>query len=267
MNAIKMVVTDMDGTLLNSNHEVSSRFYNAFHQLKQKGIQFVVATGRPYYSTIKKLDSIKNEIIIVAENGGLVSDNKTLIHSNNIDSTTLLELYNLVTKIEDTYPIFCTKNRAYIIRTSTELIAVFSEYYSEYTLIDKFEEINDDVIKIALYHTHDSEKHIYPFVKHLNKQLNVVISGNNWVDISNTNSNKGNAIKLLQKRLNIKQSETMAFGDYNNDLELLKYAKYSYAMANAHPKVKAVANYDTASNDEFGVEIILEALIKNLNNE
>ncbi|MGJ8550543.1 HAD family hydrolase [Winogradskyella wichelsiae] len=261
MKNVKMVVTDMDGTLLNSNHEVSERFFKIFKTLQQQNIRFVAASGRPYYSIIEKLESIKTDITIVAENGGLIIENENVLLANVLDSKLLLQLYELVTKIDNAYPIFCTQNQAYILRASDDMVEIFAEYYSNYTIIDSFEEIKDKVIKIALYHTINSEAHIFPLVKHLKPELSVVVSGNHWVDISEAITNKGNAITLLQKTYNIKPEETMAFGDYNNDLELLKCSKYSYAMENAHPDVKVVANYETLSNNNFGVEVILEQLI------
>ncbi|MFK7834451.1 MAG: HAD family hydrolase [Winogradskyella sp.] len=261
MKDVKMVVTDMDGTLLNSNHEVSHRFFEVFKILKQQHIMFVAASGRPYYSIVEKLQPIKEDITIVAKNGGLIIQNERILLANSIPTEKLSELYHLVSNLKDTYPIFCTKQKAFILRTKDDLIHTFSEYYSNYTIIDTFEDIKDAVIKIALYHTTNSEAHIYPFVKHLKPEFNVVVSGNHWVDISDAITNKGHAVTFLQKIHHIKPSETMAFGDYNNDLELLKCAKYSYAMSNAHPNVKAVANFETTSNDEFGVELILESLV------
>lgn len=261
MKAIKMVVTDMDGTLLNSKHEVSTRFFEVFKHLKQQNVKFVTASGRPYYSIVGKLEPIKEDITIVAENGGLVIQNESVLLANLIKPEKLPKLFNLVTQIKGTYPIFCTKHQAFIIRASDHLVKTFCEYYSEYTLIDSFEEITGDVIKIALYHSINSEANIFPFVKHLKPEFNVVVSGNHWVDISEAITNKGKALTFLQNHFNIKPSETMAFGDFNNDLEMLKCADYSYAMANAHPDVKAIANYATESNDEFGVELVLEDLI------
>jgi HAD superfamily hydrolase (TIGR01484 family) len=70
LSRVKMVVTDMDGTLLNSNHEVSNRFFELYAALKQRGILFVAASGRQYNSIVDKLGPIKNEIIVIAENGG-----------------------------------------------------------------------------------------------------------------------------------------------------------------------------------------------------
>ena len=261
MKNIKMVVTDLDGTLLNSNHEVSSRFFEIFKQLKQQNILFVAASGRPYYSIKEKLKTIKEAITIIAENGGLVLKNEELLLSNALSNQNLLRLYNIVDTIENAFPLYCTRHKAYIKRASDEMIQLFSEYYSNYTIIDSIEEIKDEVIKIALYHPSNSEANIYPFVKHLNSEFNVVVSGNHWVDISDALTNKGHAIQFLQKHHNILASETMAFGDFNNDFEMLQCATYSYAMENAHDNIKAIANYQTTTNDNFGVERVLEELI------
>ena len=261
MKNIKLVVSDMDGTLLNSKHEVSDNFSNLYNQLKNNGVRFVAASGRPFYSIIEKLKHIDNNLTIIAENGALVVDKSHVIICNAIDKVELKKLYNNVTSIENTYPIFCTKDVAYIKRTSDELIKTFSEYYSNFEIIETYDEIKADVIKIALYHDINSEEHIYPHVKQFNTKFNVVVSGNHWVDISENISNKGTALKFLQKHLNILASETMAFGDYNNDLEMLENAHYSYAMANAHENVKKISNYKTKSNDENGVELVLEELL------
>ena len=261
MKNVKMVISDMDGTLLNSNHQVSDRFFELYKLLKQKDILFVAASGRPYYSMVDKFGTIKNDITIVAENGGLVLQNDQLLLSNSLSDEKLKMLFDLTGTIKDAYPLFCTKHKAYIKRTSDELITLFSEFYTNYTIIDSVDEIKDDVIKIALYNITNSEANIYPHVQHLKDEFNVVVSGNHWVDISDKITNKGHAIEFLQKHYNVKPSETMAFGDYNNDYEMLQLASYSYAMANAHENIKSIANYQTKSNDEFGVEYILEQLI------
>jgi len=90
----------------------------------------------------------------------------------------------------------------------------------------------------------------------------VKISGENWVDIAHYNANKGNALKFIQKELGISKEETMVFGDYNNDLEMLEEAYFSYSMENAHINVKNTARFTTKSNDEGGVEMVLKELLK-----
>ncbi len=72
LTPVKLVVTDMDGTLLNSSHQVSSRFFELFEALRKRGIQFAAASGRQYESIAVKLTPILDQLIVIAENGGLV---------------------------------------------------------------------------------------------------------------------------------------------------------------------------------------------------
>jgi hypothetical protein len=120
------------------------------------------------------------------------------------------------------------------------------------------------VLKIAIYHFDSSEAFIYPVIQHLKDNYLLKISGQNWLDISDEKANKGNALREVQKRLNVTKEETMVFGDYHNDIEMLQEADFSFAMKNAHKDIKKLANYTTESNDNFGVELILERLITSL---
>lgn len=262
LSQIKLVVTDMDGTLLNSNHEVSTQFLELFKQLKQHHIIFVAASGRPYYGITDKLNEIKSQIIIVAENGGIVVDNDNILLSIPINKNNLHKIEDLIYSNFHIHPIYCTKSKAYFKSNSNGFIKLLSEYYPNFSVINSINEIEEDIIKIALYHHEDSEKHIFPLFENLTTEYKIIISGKHWVDISDNDANKGNAIELLQKSYNISIEETIAFGDYNNDIEMLKRASFSFAMENAHQNVKDTANYNTKSNDDFGVEVILKELIK-----
>ncbi len=266
LSQIKLVVTDMDGTLLNSNHEVSNLFFKLFEELKKHNILFVAASGRPYYSITEKLNAIKEEIIIVAENGGIVIKQQELLLATPIKRKHLSEVELLINSNNHIHPVFCTKLKAYFNSASNGYIKLLSEYYPNFTVIDNIDAIEEDIIKIALYHDVDSEKYIYPHFKHLEPDYKVKISGKNWVDLSDDLANKGHAIKLLQKTYNISSHETLIFGDYNNDIEMLKLATYSFAMENAHENVKKITNYETKSNNDFGVELILEKLLVAKNN-
>ena len=262
LSKIKLVVTDMDGTLLNSNHEVSSLFLELFKTLKKHNVIFVAASGRPYYGITDKLKAIKSEIIIVAENGGIVVDNENVLLSIPINKNNLHKIEDLIYSNNHIHPIYCTKSKAYFKNNSNGFIKLLSEYYPNYSVVNTIDEIEEEIIKIALYHHEDSEKHIFPLFENLTAEYKIIISGKHWVDISDIYANKGNAIELLQKNFNISMEETIAFGDYNNDIEMLKRASFSFAMENAHQNVKDTANYKTKSNDEFGVEVILNELIR-----
>lgn len=262
LEKVKLVVTDMDGTLLNSNHEVSPLFFKLFEELKKLNIIFVVATGRPLYSVLEKLESIKDDIIIVAENGGLVIQNNETLLSTAMKNDSLNAINSTLKTLPEANTVYCTKDKAYTNSHSKKLLDLLNEYYKNFEIISDSDEITEPIYKIANYHETSSEKHLYPHLKHLENDFKVKVSANHWVDISENDANKGFAIELLQKKHNISKEETMAFGDYNNDIEMLKAAYYSFAMENAHPLVKKTANFTTKNNNRLGVEYILELLIK-----
>ena len=84
-----------------------------------------------------------------------------------------------------------------------------------------------------------------------------VVTGPEWIDIMNRSVNKGNALKLIQKRFGISAEECMGFGDLMNDYEMLENCEYSFAMENACDGIKRVARFHTTSNDEDGVMKVL----------
>lgn len=256
-----MVVTDMDGTLLNSKHEVSSEFFELFEQLKKHNIHFVAASGRQYHSILEKLKTIKDDITIIAENGGYaVQENKELF-STPLTQPDKEEILRVLKNIDGIHPVLCGKNNAYLTGKSDTFTNKLKEFYTEFELLADLENHIGEILKIAIFHFESSEQFIYPKVKHLEEKLKVKVSGKNWLDISSTNANKGYALQKIMDLHKITAEEVLVFGDYNNDLEMLSLAKYSVAMANAHLNVKKTANYETSSNDEYGVERILRKLI------
>ena len=259
---VKLVVTDMDGTLLNSKSEVSDRFFTIYKQLKKLNIQFIAASGRQYFSIVDRFETIRDEITIVAENGAFAKHGNKELFSSEIPFESIAKSINILRKLDNVYIVLCGKNAAYIETKDDNFIEMFKNYYSEYRLVDDLTEItNDTFFKIAAYHFDCSETHIYPAVKHLENDLQVIVSGEHWLDISHNNANKGFALNILQQKLGITKEETMVFGDYNNDLKMLALADFSYAMENAHPNVKKLAKFQTKSNDKNGVEFILEQLV------
>lgn len=262
LSAVKLVVSDMDGTLLNTKHEVSDLFFELFEKMKHKNIKFVAASGRQYHSILKKLKKIEQDITIVAENGAYVVKGGKELFVNAFSRTQVQHLISIIHKIPDTQMVLAGKKKAYFLKTKKELEELIAEYYCEYQILDNFDVLpEDEILKIAIYHPSNSEKYTYPYVKHLAKDFQVKISGEFWLDIALPNNHKGNAIKEIQKQMKVTLSETMAFGDYHNDIELLQEAKYSFAMGNAHQDIKEIATYETLTNDEFGVEEVLKKIV------
>lgn len=262
LSQIKLIATDMDGTLLNSKGEVSTQFFELFEVLKSLGIIFVAASGRQYFSIVEKLSPIKDHIYVIAENGALTMKNDKQLQIKTLDSTVYKELIEVGMSLDNSQVIFCGRHKGYIENYGTDFVNFFSEFYSRYEIVDDLSDSkNDQCLKIAICNQFGAEEHVYPVFKRFEKDLKVKVSGDVWLDISHPMADKGTALEAIQNTYNISADETMVFGDYNNDLEMLGKATYSFAMANAHRNVKAAANFSTKSNDSFGVESILEKMI------
>jgi Cof subfamily protein (haloacid dehalogenase superfamily) len=260
---VKLVVSDMDGTLLNSKGEVSQQFFTLFKELKKRNIHFCAASGRQHNSIVDKLSTIKNDIYVIAENGGIAKKGDEVFLSNFLKPEKVLKLIPILREIEGANMVLCCNDAAFIESKDERFIELFQEYYHSFEVVDNLMEIpkTTPVFKIAIYHFNSSEEFIYPVIKDLNNEVLLKVSGQNWLDISDKKANKGNALREVQKLLNITKEETMVFGDYHNDIEMMQEADFSFAMKNAHSDIKKLANYSTGSNDDFGVERILEKLI------
>lgn len=268
LSNVKLIVSDMDGTLLNSKEEVSQLFFKQFHKLQELGIHFVAASGRQYNSIAQKLLPIMNKITIVGENGGVIKRQQKTLLLQTFDTNNVIKLIPALRNINNTSIILCGENSAFIESTDQNFINMFQEYYSKHEKVEDLTTIphNNPIIKIALYHPKSSEEFVYPSVKQFEDNFLLKISGKNWLDISNQNSNKGTAVKYLQNEMKITPQETMVFGDYLNDLEMLECAHHSYAMENAHEDVKKTARFMTDSHNSFGVEKIIQQVIDSRRN-
>lgn len=260
---VKLVVSDMDGTLLNSNHEVSKKFLNQFEEFKKKNIHFVAASGRQYQSILSKLSTIYADISVIAENGAVMQfkgETKVLLQLSPIEVSRCISALRTV---ENSFIVLCARNSAYVETKNTKFLEKLYQYYAEVKIVEDLTQVKkDEFVKIAVFHFESSEAYVYPNLHSILDEFQVIISGQNWLDISHQKANKSFALKQIQNELGISTEETMVFGDYNNDIEMLKLAKFSYAMQNAHPRVREVANYTTLDNDNQGVETVLEKLIR-----
>ncbi|WP_299059872.1 HAD family hydrolase [uncultured Polaribacter sp.] len=268
LSKVKLVVSDMDGTLLNSKGEVSNLFFTLFEKLQKQNIIFCAASGRQYNSIVQKLAPIKDDIFVIAENGGIAKKKDELLVSSPISAEKIKKIFPVLKSIKNTNIVLCGKNDAFIESKNHDFVNMFQEYYNSYKIVENLSEIIDteQFLKIAIHHSISSEEFIYPKIKVFENEMLIKVSGKNWLDISEDQANKGNALRKVQKILNITKEETLVFGDYHNDIEMLKEAKYSFAMKNAHKDIKEIANYATESNDNYGVEKILAHLVENKTN-
>lgn len=259
---IKLVVTDMDGTLLDDNHEINESFWGTLDKLKGKNIQFCVASGRQYHNLLEKFRGHENGLIFIAENGTIIMKDHVELFSKCLDNEGIEDFVEISRKLPEVYVVLCGKKSAYIESKNEDFIKEVGKYYHHYEVVEDVMEIKDDILKIALFNFENSEKEIYPHYKKFEEKYKVVVSGKTWVDIMDKEINKGVALNKLKEKLNITSENVLAFGDYLNDYEMMMEANLSYAMKNAHPELKKVAKFEAPSNNENGVVEVINTLIK-----
>lgn len=250
---IKFIATDMDGTLLNSNNEIHADFYPMFQSLKEKDIIFAAASGRQYYNLLERFKDIKDDMMFIAENGTFVVYKGKELIVNSLEKNIAKELIEIGRTIPNSYVILCGKNSAYIESHDERLIKQTSKYYERYKIVENLTSIDDDILKVTICDFNGSENNSNNYFDEYRDKVQITVSGEIWLDIVAKGINKGVAINEIQNLLNIDYKETMVFGDYLNDLEMMSSAYHSYAMANAHDTLKKAARFIAKSNDENGV--------------
>ena len=251
---IKLVVTDIDGTLVDDQKRLSPDFWDVVAQLTQKGIIFSVASGRQYHTLLEQFSPIKDSTLFVAENGTNVVYKNRELFINTLDKESADKLIKIGRTIKDVYPILCGKTSAYVENADDRFLAEAGKYYQRLEIVNDLTQIDDAVLKVTMFDFADAEKNSLPYFKDYTETHKVAPAGKRWLDITNLTANKGSALERVQRDFNITHDETLVFGDYLNDLEMMGVAKYSYAMKNAHPDILKAARFITEfDNNNHGV--------------
>ena len=261
---IKIIFSDMDGTLLTSENKLPEGFDEMIAELKRRNVIFAPASGRQYASLLKSFPKYRDEFLFVAEGGTLVMQHGEEIFSHTMEVETVKKILAMGATFGDIMCVWCGKKDSYILRefNQPKYTDDMDKYYTHRVIVDSFDEVTDTPIKVALYdRTGNAKKNIYDKLAPFYDSLQVVQTIDWWVDVSSMGANKGEAIEHVQQALNIKPEECAAFGDYMNDCEMLQAVGYSFAMANAHPDLKKFAKFETLSCDEGGVLVGIRKLM------
>lgn len=264
---VKLILSDMDGTLARSDKSLPEKANEVFEQLLDRGYYVGIATGRSLASVQRDFPKFKDRFTVIAENGSVLFHQGKMLYTSNMDKTILKDIVTQILQLEGVVPLFACGMVTYGLNQFKNLGHIFDVYYPNMLWVNAFEDIQDDIVKMATYFENYNAKDFTETFEPFRKYCDVTISAVEWTDFSNHGINKGFGVKKLTELLHLDTSEVMAFGDYLNDYEMLKVAKESYAMENAHPEVKKVAKYVIGTNDEEAVIQTLETLLNTHNKD
>ncbi|QAY61625.1 HAD family hydrolase [Microbacterium protaetiae] len=257
---VRLVVCDMDGTLLDAAGEIPADFWPLLTQMHERGIAFAPASGRQYATLAEMFPGADTYI---AENGTIVVHEGRVVSTTDIDRPTVDSVIDAVRNASghDLGLVVCGRDSAYIERVDGPFREQVDKYYVALTTLDDLHTVDDEVLKLAVY-TFDDAASVAPDVfAPFEAAHQVVVSNTHWIDVMSQDANKGHAVRAMQQAFGISPAQTAVFGDYLNDLEMLGAGELSFAMDNAHSDIRAAARYLAPSNAEGGVLTVLRHLL------
>jgi HAD superfamily hydrolase (TIGR01484 family) len=259
-----LIATDLDGTLLRSDHTVSERTRRALAAAAAAGAQHIVVTGRSASWTRPTLDAIGYTGLAVCSQGGQVYDAGAhkLLTSITLDRK-LAQV--ALAKIEaETGPVFLAVGREgldgeILVGEGYRIPGEGEEDVRAVT--DPAEFWAEPITRLFLQHRTLTDDELTHVVREVGGQLvDVVMAGPGFVEVLPLGLSKATGLALAAARLGVKRDRALAFGDMPNDLPMFAWAAHGVAMANAHPALVAAADEVTSSNDADGVAVVLELL-------
>ncbi|KXT78570.1 sugar-phosphatase [Streptococcus sp. DD13] len=257
---IKLIAIDIDGTLLNSQKEITPAVFEAIQEAKKAGVKVVLATGRPLsgiQNLLTELQLREPGDYAITFNGGLVLDvatgdiisQATLTYEEFMDIQTIAQKLDIPMHASTKEGIY-TANRNLGKYTIYESVLVNAPIFYRTT-----EEMRDiEIIKTMLVDEPEKLDALIPLIpEDLKKRFNAGKSADFYYEICPKEGNKGYAIQQLAKKLGLSMDQTMAIGDQENDRPMLEVVGHPVVMENGNPKTKEIAKSITKSNDEDGV--------------
>lgn len=258
-----LICLDLDGTLLNDKKEISPYTFKVLTYLQQQGHILMIATGRPFRASKAYYHQLKMQSPIVNFNGAHVQhpfDNTFQTVHHQLDRSLVQSIIDTLKTMNVQNIIAEVKDHVYLDRDDARLFEGFSVGEPTIEVGDLRQTLQEDPTSLLI----EAEEYMIPRVKQaLTRFYAEHIEHRRWgapfpvIEIVKRGISKATGIDHVRHYLNIERDHIIVFGDEDNDLEMIKYAKYGVAMGNAIDALKHVAHTSTLSNNEEGIGVYL----------
>lgn len=271
----KLICLDLDGTLLNSRQEIPNETLKILRSAEEKGITIAIVTGRPVFDAIRYGMKVSNECYYIGSNGtigGHIARN-TVIFREPMSSKHLNELME-ISQVIGIKPTFHLEDNIIIHSFRDFLLRLYFYYKAKAPTMKhiRFVPMKKRINNIIKNSGESVYKSMFIILGNDKRQKADELFGHSqWFEkavtstycyeITEKGQNKAIGVKKLINYLGIKPSEVIAFGDSENDLEMLKMVGCSVAMGNSPEHIKKVARYVTDTNDQEGVAVMLRRVL------
>ena len=241
---IKLIAIDLDGTLLDRNHEISEQNKNAIQRAKDQGLQVVISTGRSLSTCHDLIKPLGESAYFVTINGGEIYDQHLkLVERHVIDHNDMQHLWNITKQYN---PFFWSSTVQGRFNTDQP----FEKKVEDYEWLKYGFEIEDDELRETILQ--ELQDHA---------AFEITNSSPTNIEINPAGINKAAALRKVTKWLNLSMGQVMAIGDSLNDMAMIREAGFGVAMGNAQEYVQKEADWITATNEENGVAKAIDQIL------
>lgn len=260
---IKMIFSDIDGTLLNSNHQVTAATRAKILQLETEGVPFVLVSARPPAGVQLVQNQLGTSSPAIYYSGALVEQfDHQILASTYLEQQPALDIYLFIKR---EFPEICVNlyaGRDWIVNDAgnhwVTREADIIKAQPTGTDIETYLQTNEGIHKYLLMGDPEPIRRLEQAIKGRFDGLTVATSNENYLEVMNEQVKKSAGVKLLCEHYGCTLDEVLVFGDGMNDVDMLQAVTHSYAMANAVPEVKAHAAFEAEDNDHDGLLHVLE---------
>lgn len=271
--AIKLIVMDMDGTLLDDDHAtVPVRNVTALQAAREKGIKLALASGRTWSILQDAVEQLGGLDYAILSNGAAIREVSSgeHIYENGFPNAQAQALIRVLEEADLPFEVYC-HGQNYLRPADVDRLGegILSPQFAE-VYLKRGVKLVPDLVQVLAGRPMEKINLFYA-PPEWQERLRAAALSTGPMEISKAlernmefnfgGASKGSALAALAAHLDLGPEEVMAFGDANNDLTMLRWAHWSFAMANAMPEAKAAARYQTASNHEAGVGQAVERYI------
>lgn len=270
-HAPRLIVSDIDGTLLDRNHRVPKRNREVISRAVNTGVEFALATGRPFRWIMPVLEQLTVRPVCVTSNGAVIYDSAEdrVLSTHELSPEALAETVDVASRALQ--PLggagFGAERAGGSLLDPVDELFVVESHYSENAMFEGFglvsvgELVSKPAVKLLIRNTDYSAPELYELVApHIDPELaHVTYSMSEGVlEVAAPNVTKRRGVQWLAEHHGISREDIIAFGDMPNDLEMLEWAGCGVAMGNAHPALADVSDATTLPHHQAGVAKVLE---------
>jgi len=254
--SIKIVASDLDGTLLAPNHKLSTFTKKTLKELHEKGFTFIFATGRHHVDVAGIRETAGIPAYMITSNGARVHDqNDREMYSKNVPQDLVQTIINMI-KDDSRIRVHLYRNDTWLISKEDEVLRAYhNESGFSYQLFDPNNAPTDGIAKVFFTDLNDDHEYLAAYEAKINAafsdRVNVAFSSPMCLEVMGAGVSKGDALQAVAESLNLKLENCIAFGDGMNDVEMLSMAGKGLVMGTAHEKViRALPEIETIGSNE-----------------